>query len=223
MSAGSALKDGVTCIEFGNNVWMVPRGLGSPRDPFDSIARVPRAHGWSHSRTGSQLKSAAQWMICGPVSIPRNSGASAAGRNAPACRQDVAWQPAYAMRLVGPRGFVLLAGRARVIWLPPLPASKRRFTRARSFDCVPPMPVSRVAHGDAAACSGPSAHVDIVLAQTPAWESRLAPALHGVVISASIRLRAKLESDPRRPKALLTEAGVGNRSRTNDSTATEQG
>jgi adenosine deaminase len=35
-----ALKDGVTRIEFGDDVWMVTQGLGSPRDLVDSIARI---------------------------------------------------------------------------------------------------------------------------------------------------------------------------------------
>ena len=35
-----ALRDGVTRIEFGDDVWMVTQGLGSPRDLVDSIAQV---------------------------------------------------------------------------------------------------------------------------------------------------------------------------------------
>lgn len=35
-----ALKDGVARIEFGDDVWMVTQGLGTPRDLVDSIARV---------------------------------------------------------------------------------------------------------------------------------------------------------------------------------------
>jgi adenosine deaminase len=35
-----ALKDGVTRIEFGDDVWMVTQGLGSPGDLVDSIVRV---------------------------------------------------------------------------------------------------------------------------------------------------------------------------------------
>jgi adenosine deaminase len=34
------LKDGVTRIEFGDDVWMITQGLGSPRELVDSIARV---------------------------------------------------------------------------------------------------------------------------------------------------------------------------------------
>lgn len=37
-----ALKDGVTRIEFGDDVWMVTQGLGSPRELVDSIVRVNR-------------------------------------------------------------------------------------------------------------------------------------------------------------------------------------
>jgi adenosine deaminase len=35
-----ALKDGVTRIEFGDDVWMVTQGLGSPKELVDSIARI---------------------------------------------------------------------------------------------------------------------------------------------------------------------------------------
>jgi adenosine deaminase len=35
-----ALKDGLTRIEFGDDVWMVTQGLGSPQDLVDSIARI---------------------------------------------------------------------------------------------------------------------------------------------------------------------------------------
>src|SRR6185312_3381883 len=35
-----ALKDGVTRIEFGDDVWMVTRGLGSPQDLVNSIEEV---------------------------------------------------------------------------------------------------------------------------------------------------------------------------------------
>jgi Adenosine deaminase len=35
-----ALKDGVTRFEFGDDVWMVTRGLGSPRDLVNSIEQV---------------------------------------------------------------------------------------------------------------------------------------------------------------------------------------
>jgi len=35
-----ALKDGVTRIEFGDDVWMATQGLGSPGDLVDSIVRV---------------------------------------------------------------------------------------------------------------------------------------------------------------------------------------
>jgi len=45
-----ALKDGVTRIEFGDDVWMVTRGLGSPRELVDSIrqthARMARSVEW---------------------------------------------------------------------------------------------------------------------------------------------------------------------------------
>lgn len=35
-----ALKDGVTRFEFGDDVWMITRGLGSPQDLVDSIEQV---------------------------------------------------------------------------------------------------------------------------------------------------------------------------------------
>lgn len=35
-----ALKDGVTRIEFGDDVWMVTQGLGTPQDLVDSITTV---------------------------------------------------------------------------------------------------------------------------------------------------------------------------------------
>ena len=35
-----ALKDGVTRIEFGDDVWMVTQGLGSPQELVDSIAQI---------------------------------------------------------------------------------------------------------------------------------------------------------------------------------------
>jgi adenosine deaminase len=44
-----ALKDGVTRIEFGDDVWMVTQGLGSPRDLVDSIAEV-------HARMAPQVE-----------------------------------------------------------------------------------------------------------------------------------------------------------------------
>jgi adenosine deaminase len=36
------LKDGVTRIEFGDDVWMITQGLGSPRELVDSISRIHR-------------------------------------------------------------------------------------------------------------------------------------------------------------------------------------
>jgi adenosine deaminase len=44
-----ALKDGVTRIEFGDDVWMVTQGLGSPQELVDSIARI-------HARMAPQVE-----------------------------------------------------------------------------------------------------------------------------------------------------------------------
>jgi adenosine deaminase len=44
-----ALKDGVTRIEFGDDVWMVTQRLGSPQELIDSIARI-------HARMAPQVE-----------------------------------------------------------------------------------------------------------------------------------------------------------------------